>query len=111
MPSRERGRLYFISYIQSEGRSQGMLFPVVLDDLVQMDHVCRVMDLFGALQQFLSRYTPKRVHLSRRDPKQRPPGTKDTKGTATQEFALAPGAWVTSRHMLAPVRLRAFAES
>ncbi len=35
-----------MSYIQGEGRSQGTLFPVVLDDLVPLDHVCRVIDLF-----------------------------------------------------------------
>ncbi len=35
-----------MSYIQGEGRSQGTLFPVVLDDLVAADHVCRVIDLF-----------------------------------------------------------------
>jgi transposase len=31
-------------YIRGEGRSQGTLFPVVLDDLVGADHVCRVME-------------------------------------------------------------------
>lgn len=35
-----------MSYIQGEGRSQGTLFPVVLDDLVGGDHVCRVIDAF-----------------------------------------------------------------
>lgn len=35
-----------MSYIQGEGRSQGTLFPVVLDDLVGADHVCRVIDAF-----------------------------------------------------------------
>ncbi len=35
-----------MSYIQGEGRSQGTLFPVVLDDLVPLDHACRVIDLF-----------------------------------------------------------------
>lgn len=33
-----------MGYIQGEGRSQGTLFPVVLDDLVRSDHVCRVID-------------------------------------------------------------------
>jgi transposase len=46
MPSRERGHFSFMSYIQGEGRSQGTLFPVVLDDLVAADHVCRVIDAF-----------------------------------------------------------------
>ena len=46
MPSRERGHFSYMSYIQGEGRSQGTLFPVVLDDLVPADHVCRVIDAF-----------------------------------------------------------------
>jgi transposase len=33
-------------YIQSEGRHQGALFPVVLDDFVPADHICRVIDTF-----------------------------------------------------------------
>ena len=35
-----------MGYIQGEGRNQGTLFPVVLDDLVPLDHVCRVIDAF-----------------------------------------------------------------
>jgi transposase len=35
-----------MSYIQGEGRHQGSLFPVMLDDLVPGDHVCRVIDAF-----------------------------------------------------------------
>jgi transposase len=35
-----------MSYIQGEGRHQGTLFPVLLDDLVPDDHVCRVVDAF-----------------------------------------------------------------
>ena len=30
-----------MGYIQGEGRNQGTLFPVVLDDFVPTDHVCR----------------------------------------------------------------------
>ncbi len=37
-----------MAYIQGEGRSQGSLFPVVLDDLVPVDHMCRVLDAFVA---------------------------------------------------------------
>lgn len=33
-----------MAYIQGEGRSQGTLFPVVLDDFILGDHVCRVID-------------------------------------------------------------------
>src|SRR5271170_7064722 len=35
-----------MAYIQGEGRSQGSLFPVTLDDLVPVDHMCRVIDAF-----------------------------------------------------------------
>jgi transposase len=35
-----------MAYIQGEGRSQGTLFPVVLDNLVAADHMCRVVDAF-----------------------------------------------------------------
>jgi transposase len=35
-----------MGYIRGEGRSQGTLFPVVLDDLVPVEHVCRVIDAF-----------------------------------------------------------------
>jgi transposase len=35
-----------MAYIQGEGRSQATLFPVVLDDLVPADHMCRVIEAF-----------------------------------------------------------------
>ncbi|HXS12502.1 MAG TPA: hypothetical protein VN734_07355, partial [Acidobacteriaceae bacterium] len=35
-----------MGYIRGEGREQGALFPVVLDDLIPADHVCRVIDAF-----------------------------------------------------------------
>jgi transposase len=35
-----------MGYICGEGRGQGTLFPVVLDDLVPADHVCRVIEAF-----------------------------------------------------------------
>jgi transposase len=35
-----------MGFIQGEGRTQGGLFPVVLDDLVPSDHICRVIDAF-----------------------------------------------------------------
>ena len=35
-----------MGYIEGDGRRQGTLFPVVLDDLVPADHVCRVLDAF-----------------------------------------------------------------
>lgn len=35
-----------MGYIQGEGRNQATLFPVMLDDFVPADHVCRVIDAF-----------------------------------------------------------------
>jgi transposase len=35
-----------MGYIEGDGRNQGTLFPVVLDDFVPTDHVCRVIDAF-----------------------------------------------------------------
>jgi transposase len=38
-----------MGYIQGEGRNQGTLFPLTLDDFVPDDHVCRVIDAFVAM--------------------------------------------------------------
>jgi transposase len=35
-----------MAYIEGEGRKQGTLFPVVLDELISSDHICRVIDAF-----------------------------------------------------------------
>ena len=35
-----------MGYIEGDGRNQATLFPVLLDDLVPVDHVCRVIDAF-----------------------------------------------------------------
>lgn len=35
-----------MGYIQGDGRAQGTLFPVLLDDLLPADHICRVIDAF-----------------------------------------------------------------
>ena len=35
-----------MGFIQGDGRTQGTLFPVTLDELVPQDHVCRVIDAF-----------------------------------------------------------------
>jgi transposase len=35
-----------MAYIEGEGRNKGTLFPVVLDELVPPDHMCRVIDAF-----------------------------------------------------------------
>jgi hypothetical protein len=34
----------FMGFIEGEHRNQGTLFPVVLDDLIPADHVCRVIE-------------------------------------------------------------------
>jgi hypothetical protein len=35
-----------MGYIQGEGRNKGTLFPIVLDDFVPADHMCRVIGAF-----------------------------------------------------------------
>lgn len=35
-----------MGYIQGDGRGQGTLFPVMLDDLLALDHMCRVVGAF-----------------------------------------------------------------
>jgi transposase len=35
-----------MGYIQGDGRNQSTLFPVLLDDLLPLDHICRVVDAF-----------------------------------------------------------------
>src|ERR1700760_4751540 len=35
-----------MAYISGEGRTQGTLFPITLDDLIPADHICRVIDAF-----------------------------------------------------------------
>ena len=35
-----------MSYIRGQGRNQATLFPVVLDDLMPANHMCRVIDVF-----------------------------------------------------------------
>lgn len=41
-----------MGHIQGEGRGQGSLFPVALDDLVSVDQMCRVIDAFVARLAF-----------------------------------------------------------
>src|SRR5215831_233443 len=45
---RESEGIYFMGYVQGEGRSQATLFPVTLEELIPNDHVCRVIDAFVA---------------------------------------------------------------
>lgn len=33
-----------MAYILGEGRTQGILCPITLDDLIPPDHICRVLD-------------------------------------------------------------------
>src|SRR4029077_4469601 len=35
-----------MGFVQGEGRTQGTLFPVTLEELIPDDHVCRVIDAF-----------------------------------------------------------------
>ena len=35
-----------MGFVQGEGRTQGTLFPVALEELIPDDHVCRVIDAF-----------------------------------------------------------------
>src|SRR2546426_9421872 len=45
MPSRERGH-FFMAYIRGEAREQTTMFPATLDELIPVDHMCRVMEAF-----------------------------------------------------------------
>src|ERR1700674_82895 len=45
---RESEGIFFMSYVQGEGRTQATLFPVTLEELIPDDHVCRVIDAFVA---------------------------------------------------------------
>src|SRR6267378_225820 len=45
MPLRKRGH-FSMGFVQGEGRTQGTLFPVCLEELIPDDHVCRVIDAF-----------------------------------------------------------------
>src|SRR5260370_15630093 len=42
----KREGIISMAYIEGEGRGQGTLFPVMLDDFVPVDHICRVIDAF-----------------------------------------------------------------
>jgi transposase len=35
-----------MGFVQGEGRTQGTLFPVCLEELIPDDHMCRVIDAF-----------------------------------------------------------------
>jgi len=35
-----------MGFMQGEGRTQGTLFPVTLEELIPDDHICRVIDAF-----------------------------------------------------------------
>ena len=60
-PRGERGHFLW-GFIQGERRTQGTLFPVVLDDLVPDDHVCRMIDAF------VSRLEMNRLGFERAEP-------------------------------------------
>src|SRR6267143_2475505 len=41
---RESEGIFFMGYVQGEGRTQATLFPVTLEELIPDDPVCRVID-------------------------------------------------------------------
>jgi transposase len=43
---RESEGIFFMGYVQGEGRTQATLFPLTLEELIPDDHVCRVIDAF-----------------------------------------------------------------
>src|SRR6267154_1474381 len=43
---RESEGIFFMGYVQGEGRTQATHFPVTLEELIPDDHVCRVIDAF-----------------------------------------------------------------
>src|ERR1700721_701359 len=43
---RESEGIFFMGYVQGEGRTQATLFPVTLEELIPDEHVCRVIDAF-----------------------------------------------------------------
>src|SRR5207249_10291041 len=45
MSSRERGH-FFMAYIRGEAREQRTMFPATLEELIPVDHMCRVMEAF-----------------------------------------------------------------
>src|SRR6266478_5566533 len=45
MSSRERGH-FFMAYSRGEAREQTTMFPATLDELIPVDHMCRVMEAF-----------------------------------------------------------------
>lgn len=47
LPARGHRILWLVS--KARDRGQGSLFPVVLDDLVPVNHMCRVVDAFVAM--------------------------------------------------------------
>lgn len=46
MPSRERGHCSFMAYIWGEARGQTTMFPVTLEELIPLEHMCRVIEAF-----------------------------------------------------------------
>ncbi len=46
MPATQVAGIFIMRFVRGDSRDQGTLFPVSLDELVPMDHVCRVIDAF-----------------------------------------------------------------
>src|SRR5947207_14059672 len=45
MSSRERGH-FFMAYIRGEAREQTTMYSTTLDEMIPVDHMCRVMEAF-----------------------------------------------------------------
>src|SRR3989475_10150889 len=43
---RVSGGIFFMAYIRGEAREQTTMFPATLDELIPVDHMCRVMEAF-----------------------------------------------------------------
>jgi len=46
MPATQVAGIFIMGFVRGDSQHQGALFPVVLDELVPADHVCRVIDAF-----------------------------------------------------------------
>ena len=46
MPATKVAGIFMMGFVRGNSRDQGTLFPVLLDELVPGDHVCRVIDAF-----------------------------------------------------------------
>ena len=63
------GALLLMGYVQGQSRDQVTLFPVSLDDLIDADHVCRVIAAFVAMLDLAALgFTKTRIKATGRPP-------------------------------------------